>query len=104
MKFVFLSTLLVLFTTFTVWTQPVFQVADLKTEHLSNPLGLDALHPRFSWRQDDTRTGARQTSYRILVHTDSAALVKEQGTLWDTGWITADQSLVTYKGQVLQPF
>ena len=77
---------------------------DLKTEYLSNPLGLDAAKPRFTWRIDDRRQGARQTAYRILVGKDSAALQQGKATDWNSGWVRADHQLTTYKGKPLQPF
>jgi len=87
-----------------VQAQPNFQVVDLKTEYLSNPLGIDVAKPRFSWRQSDGQKGARQTAYRIMVGTDSVALTREQGMLWNTGWVNSDQSRVTYGGEPLAPF
>lgn len=86
------------------WSQTPFMVENLQTEYLVNPLGIDASHPRFSWRQKDVRNGAKQTGYRITVHTDSTALAGGQGTLWSTGWTNSDQNLVAYNGQPLKPF
>jgi len=77
---------------------------DLRCEHLTNPLGIDAVRPRFSWRLADDRRGARQTAYQILVGTDSLALSQGRGAQWNTGKVASDQCLVTYSGQALQPF
>ena len=77
---------------------------DLKTEYLLNPIGLDATQPRFTWRLEDKRPGARQTAYRILVDMDSAAVLAGKGSMWNTGWISSDHHLVRYAGQPLQPF
>ena len=43
----------------------------LKCEHLVTPLGIDNKHPRLSWVLEDTRQGACQQTYRIMVDTDS---------------------------------
>jgi len=38
-------------------------VADLRCEYLQNPLGIDAVQPRFTWRLADERQGAN--SYTV---------------------------------------
>jgi alpha-L-rhamnosidase len=86
------------------WSQPSPRIEDLKVEHLQRPLGIDEPAPRFTWRLDDNRQGARQTSYRILVDTDSLALIHESGRVWNTGWTNSDNTLVVYNGQPLEPF
>lgn len=77
---------------------------DLQTEHLSNPLGIDATHPRLTWRIDDNRQGARQTAYRIFVNTDSATLRQGKAAVWNSGWVSLDHQLARYNGSSLQPF
>lgn len=94
--------LLMLFTAHKNYAQQAFFPAGLETEYLVNPIGIDAVNPRFSWHMADKRKGAQQTAYRILVGTDSAALQNE--TLWDSGWQQSSASLVTYAGKTLQPF
>lgn len=76
----------------------------LKTEYLINPIGLDNPNPRFTWQMNDATPGARQLAYRILVNTDSAALLNGKATLWNTGWQQSDLNLTTYSGQSLKPF
>ena len=41
--------------------------AALRVDELVTPLGIDDAQPRFSWQLRDTRQGARQTAYRLLV-------------------------------------
>jgi alpha-L-rhamnosidase len=53
---------------------------DLQTEHRSEPLGIDARAPRFSWRLRSERRGAAQSAYRITVRDGSAEA-------WDSGWV-----------------
>ncbi|MFA6838356.1 MAG: family 78 glycoside hydrolase catalytic domain [Dysgonamonadaceae bacterium] len=78
---------------------------DLKCEYLSNPEGLDELHPRFSWTlsaMNDSEYGQKQTSYRILVSRSLAKLDKNLGDMWDTGWTSSDRmQLIEYKGNPL---
>ena len=80
------------------------QVSDLRCEHLANPLGIDAVQPRLSWKmEDDAATrGQRQTAYQILVASSPELLSKNKGDLWDSGKVASDQSvLVTYAGAAL---
>ena len=44
----------------------------LRCEHLEAPLGIDAPAPRLGWRLDDSRSGALQRAYRVVVGRDSA--------------------------------
>lgn len=78
---------------------------DLKCEYLTNPEGLDELHPRFSWTLsalNDSDYGQKQTSYRILVSRSLAKLDKNLGDMWDTGWTSSDRmQLIEYKGNPL---
>lgn len=77
---------------------------DLKCEHLINPLGVDAVAPRFTWKINDARRGAKQTSYRVIVGTDSMEVSRGIGSCWDTGEVSSSANLVVYEGQTLQPF
>ena len=67
--------ILLLFTFFaciTVQGQTPVRLVDLRSEHLDRPIGLDNPVPRLSWRMEDGRQGAVQTSWRIVVDEDSA--------------------------------
>ena len=75
-----------------------------KTEHLENPIGIDNPTPRLSWRIDGKRQGIAQTSYKIVVGTDSLAIIKGKGEMWDAGMTFSDKMLVVYAGKPLQPF
>ena len=98
----FLATLACLSAATGLWAQGAPE--QLQCEHLTDPLGIDAATPRLSWRMNDPRDGARQVAYRLLVGTDSAALARGEGALWDTGRINSDASLVRYDGPALEPF
>jgi alpha-L-rhamnosidase len=84
--------------------QPVCLPVKLQCEHLINPLGIDAAHPRLSWKLQDVRTGARQTAYQIIVGTDSLAVSQGTGNCWQTGAVQSNKQLVLYAGNALQPF
>ncbi|MDR1601222.1 MAG: glycoside hydrolase family 78 protein [Tannerella sp.] len=76
----------------------------LRCEHLIRPLGIDTYSPRLSWQLDDNRHGARQTAYRIIVGTDSAAVADGRGSVWDSRKTDSDRMLAVYAGEQLNPF
>ena len=63
----------------------VWGAANLKTEYLRNPVGLDIESPRLSWQICDEREGAYQYAYQILISTDSLALLRNKSITWDSG-------------------
>ncbi len=73
-------------------------------EHLKNPLGLDVAAPRFSWRMNNTKDGAAQTAYRIMVASDEQSLIEGKADVWDSGKIASDVMLVVYQGKPLKSF
>ena len=79
---------------------------DLRCEYLANPLGIDETHPRLSWKlapTDPDLRGLTQSEYQILVATIPVDLDQDHGTLWDSGPVPSDQSiLVPYAGNPLQ--
>ena len=85
----------------TILLQLVLAVSGLKTEHLTNPLGIDNPAPRFSWHMEDCRTEAGQTAYRITVATDSLSF--DSTTIWDSGRIPSGEVMATYAGPALNP-
>ncbi|MCL6443128.1 MAG: glycoside hydrolase family 78 protein [Alicyclobacillus sp.] len=71
-------------------------VTDLRVEHQRNPLGMDAINPRFRWTITATGYHVRQTAYRILVESNGELV-------WDSGRVESEQSLdVPYAGPPLQ--
>ena len=83
---------------------PQTRIEGLEAEHLVCPLGIDNPSPRLSWRMADSREGACQTSYRIIVGTDRKAVESGKGEVWDSGTVTSNRSMVTYAGGPLEPF
>ena len=79
------------------------EIRHLRCEYRNNPLGLDVLHPRFSWQLRTERLGARQTAYRVLVATNQQQLQNGHADLWDSGKVETDQSIhINYAGVALQ--
>ena len=77
-------------------------IANLKCEHLVNPIGIDSENPRFSWQLASKMNGIAQEAYQIIVGTDS--LFTEQSQIWDSGKIDLDKNLSVYHGPALKPF
>lgn len=80
------------------------KVTNLRTEYLSNPLGIDVPAPRLAWRLESSGRAQRQTAYQLLVATSAEALGQSQGDVWDSGKIESDASIqVAYSGAPLMP-
>lgn len=80
--------------------------AHLRCEYLVNPTGIDEVHPRLSWVLDATDQKAfaqQQTAWRVLVAATKEELAQNKGTLWNSGWMNADEmQQIVYDGQPLQ--
>lgn len=78
-------------------------VANLRCESRNNPLGVDAMQPKFSWQLQSTRQNILQIAYQILVADDEALLKKNIGNVWDSKQIKSSASIqVAYAGKALQ--
>lgn len=77
----------------------------IRCEYLENPLGLQEKTPRFSWilkSKDLSKYGQAQSAYRIIVAQSKAALDKDKGDMWNSGWINNNNSLhIEYQGKEL---
>lgn len=81
-----------------------FEVSDLRCEYLSNPIGIETISPRLSWKMETDRRGSSQSSYRIMVASDESLLQKNLPDLWDSGVQKSDNSTqIEYKGKSLLP-
>ncbi len=71
------------------------EIYDLKVEHLTNPVGIGELSPRFSWKIKSNRTNVFQKAYQIKVFED-------ENCIWDSGPVESDCSQnIRYEGQPL---
>ena len=57
----------------------------LRCEYRLDPQGIEVTKPRLSWGMRDSRRGAFQTAYQVLVATSPEVLDRDQGDLWDSG-------------------
>ena len=78
------------------------RVTTLTCEYQPNPLGIDVLRPRLSWRLESDARDTRQTAYQIRVASSTERLTADDGALWDTGRVASDAStLREYAGPAL---
>ena len=74
------------------------QIVNLKTQGMTDPLGIDAAAPSFSWQMQSDVVGAAQKAYQIVVTDPSGA------TVWDSGVVESSASNeIVYEGEELQP-
>lgn len=64
----------------------------LLCESVSNPLGIDHLHPAFSWRVESSRPEAGQSAFQILVASSPEMLDQNIGNVWDSQRVESAQS------------
>ncbi len=81
------------------------QVASLRCEYLSDPLGIDVTAPRLGWQirpSDPARRGVLQSEYQVLVASSTEELQRDHGDLWDSGRVKSSNSThVAYRGKPL---
>ena len=74
-------------------------VEGLRVEYLTNPIGIDVVQPRLSWRIASARRNTMQAAYQLQVGTSEAILARGANLLWDSGRVTSDASVfVDYAG------
>lgn len=78
-------------------------VTGLRTEQMTNPMGLDTATPRLSWQLESSRKNVMQTAYQVLVASSPELLAQDKGDLWDSGKVQSDASQwITYQGTPLK--
>ena len=71
-------------------------IAEMKTDGMENPTGLDDETPAFSWKMESAVTGAAQSAYQITVKDESGKSV------WDSGVVESRESVdIPYAGEAL---
>ena len=102
MRHAWLATFLLALGSSTSFAGETMQVADLRCEYLTDPLGIDAAAPRLSWTLRSGQRGQRQTAYQVLVASSPERLAQQQGDLWDSGRVASDATAqVVYAGKPL---
>ncbi|MEU7472129.1 family 78 glycoside hydrolase catalytic domain [Streptomyces sp. NPDC044984] len=73
----------------------------LRTQHLTQALGIDDTTPELSWEIDADRPGARQSAYRVQAATSPRLLHSSRPDLWDSGRVDSAVPSTTYDGKEL---
>lgn len=75
----------------------------LLCEYAVNPIGIETLKPRFSWKVDCNERGQYQSAYQIIVASSLKKLDDNLGDLWDSGIVKSNQSInIVYCGTQLK--
>jgi alpha-L-rhamnosidase len=80
------------------------RVENLKCEYLTNPIGIDASHPRLIWQLQSDRQESLQKVYQIVVGTDESEVLDGKGNTWESGTVNSATLPVVYQGSKLKPF
>jgi alpha-L-rhamnosidase len=76
-------------------------VKDLTCEHKKNPMGIDVVQPRFSWKITGNGNNIMQSAYSVRVSEDGKFSAGKM--VWQSGKIESNQSvLLAYKGTDLK--
>ncbi len=79
------------------------EVVELKCEYLENPLGIDVVTPRLSWKLKSEENNIKQKAYRILAASNRQKLADNIGDIWDSRKVLSDKSnQVEYAGSELK--
>src|SRR5205823_14402763 len=75
----------------------------LRTDHLTNPIGIDTPNPQFAWQSDATTPNWMQSAYQLLIATSEKNLAPGKADVWDSGRIPSSDSInITYHGPALK--
>lgn len=75
------------------------RINKLYTEYQEHPIGMDEVHPRFSWELQAEENDCCQSAYRLEV-----VLEKSGRIVWDTGRVNSSRQFgIVYEGEELLP-
>lgn len=81
-----------------------FSAYGLRCEYMDEPLAVNTLTPKFSWKCASDSRGFLQTGYAILVGDSAEKVAAGEGNMWDTGKTESGNSLhIPYGGAPLSP-
>lgn len=74
-------------------------VTNLRVEHLSNPIGISTLQPRFSWKisyplYDTLYRSTTQVGYQLLVSSSLTNIQQSVGDIWDSQLINSSSMIL----------
>jgi alpha-L-rhamnosidase len=94
---------ILLFSAVSLQTTAKTQVVNPVTEYLENPVGIDVLKPRLSWKIVSGEQNVKQTAYEIRVADSPKNLSRKNALIWTSGKINSNNSVnVEYGGLALK--
>ena len=83
--------------------QTPFRPDELVTEYKENPIGIDVIHPRLSWKISTPDRGWQQSAYQVQVAGSIDQLISGGQLIWDSSKVTSGDSVHReYAGPALQ--
>jgi len=83
-------------------SQKKLLLTDLRCEYIVNPIGIEILKPRLSWKMTASSRAVQQSAYQILVASSMDLLNKNIGDLWDSKRVESNNnSNIEYAGKNL---
>lgn len=81
----------------------MLEIYDLRTEYRTNPMGIDAISPRFSWKIRSDRKGVTQTNYQIMVCKANCDTIADPlEVVWNSGiTVSRESQRIRYQGEEL---
>ncbi len=99
----FFCAFLLTFSVNTVIGQTNLSIINLRCNNATDPLGIDATSPQFSWEFQSVARNFRQVAYQVVVADSPDQLDKLEGNVWNSGKVTSGQSSgILYKGAALE--
>lgn len=78
------------------------KVTGLTCDYETNPIGIDALTPQFSWQIESTSRNIIQFAYQIMIATSAEELANNKADIWDSGMVKSSISTgIPYAGKEL---
>ncbi|HZL28174.1 MAG TPA: family 78 glycoside hydrolase catalytic domain [Acidobacteriaceae bacterium] len=74
----------------------------LRTEQMTNPLGIDVPKPVFEWQSDSIAPNWMQSAYEVTVASDAGKLLHGDADVWNSGRVAGSDSInIAYGGPAL---
>lgn len=85
-----------------IFAQNSSVVTNLRCESKISPVGISELNPGFTWQIRSTGRDVKQTGYQLLVSDSEEKLRNNNGTTWDSKYVTSGASVqIKYQGAAL---
>lgn len=85
------------------FSKPGFRVSSLTCEYTTNPVGVESIAPKLSWKMIGAERNLTQSAYSILVCDNLKDLNRNIGNVWISGKVLSDKSIqIRYAGRPLE--